>query len=184
MQVIIFRILTDDQSFSLRSKRFRLLLCVLVNGARRTFSAKVGARAKSERRREGRGKEGNACRHTLPSPPPSCPFFCLPQPSRSQKAETTIARTENPSHIPYGNACYAGYQSLGRQTVTMLSQCYQCIMLRTMLTCDQAFFSFFRAKVGEKRGAGKSAERKTKIRLLFPLSFLPPTSALSGEKRA
>ena len=65
---------------SLRSKRFRLLLCVLVlvNGARGTFSAKVGARA------------------------------CLPQPSRSQKAEMTFARTENPSHIPYGNTCYPG----------------------------------------------------------------------------
>ena len=51
---------------SLRSKRFRLLLCVLVlvNGARRTFSAKDGVRAKSERRGEGRGKEGNACRQT------------------------------------------------------------------------------------------------------------------------
>ena len=56
---------------------FRLLLCVLVlvNGARRTFREKVGV------------------------------IFCLPQPSRSQKAETTFARTENRSHIPYGNAC-------------------------------------------------------------------------------
>ena len=35
------------------------------------------------------------------------------------------------------------------------------------LTCDQAFFSFFRAKVGEKRGAGKNAERKRKIRLIY-----------------
>ena len=34
------------RSSNLRSRRFRLLLCVLVlvNGARRTFSAKVGAR--------------------------------------------------------------------------------------------------------------------------------------------
>ena len=37
---------------SLRGKRFRLLLrvLVLVNGARRTFSAKVGTRAKKRKR--------------------------------------------------------------------------------------------------------------------------------------
>ena len=40
---------------SLHSKRFCLLLCVLVlvNGARGTFDVKVGARAKSERSGEG-----------------------------------------------------------------------------------------------------------------------------------
>ena len=39
-------------------------MLVLVNGVCRTFSAKVGARAKSERRGEGGGKKGNACRQT------------------------------------------------------------------------------------------------------------------------
>ena len=55
---------------SLRSKRFRLLLyvLVLVNGARRTFSTKAGVRAKSERRGEGRGKV------SFSSPPLPTPF--------------------------------------------------------------------------------------------------------------
>ena len=45
---------------SLINLNLNLDLCVLVlvNGVRRTFSAKVGARAKSERRGEARGKEG------------------------------------------------------------------------------------------------------------------------------